>query len=201
MLDKVRRKNDSHKNGSHSSKNGSHKNGSHKNDSHKNDSHVLGSHTATGWQYPVSSMLGDNLDHYTGVAHASGSGVSLIPGEGVVKQKELFQPKSGSGEVSDIEHRSVVSFERSSEETKQTELFHPITGVCGTKRRSTSNYFTEEHVSILTEMLIDHSSMWHQIGISFNLPRNLLKNLRQTLLLHGPDICNFGVGVYETQEH
>ena len=57
----------------------------------------------------------------------------------------------------------------------------------GTKR---SRYFTlcEKHVSILTEILADHSSKWKEIGISLNLSGNVLKDVQARMYMDSSKI-------------
>ena len=56
----------------------------------------------------------------------------------------------------------------------------------GTKRRR--GYFTDQHIFVLTEILVKHSHMWFEIGVALNLPLNLLKNIRSSYLTK-PDLC------------
>ena len=60
----------------------------------------------------------------------------------------------------------------------------------GTKRSRNSNYptFREKHVSILTEILADHSSKWNEIGLSLRLPGNVLKEIQARMHMHSSQI-------------
>ena len=71
---------------------------------------------------------------------------------------------------------------------KETHRIETSRVVSGAKRVTTRNYFTEKHISYLTEILVKYSSMWYEIGVSLNLPRNMLKNLQQ-IHLHRPNVC------------
>ena len=71
---------------------------------------------------------------------------------------------------------------------KETHGLETSRVVSGAKRVTTRNYFTEKHILYLTEILVKYSSMWYEIGVSLNLPRNMLKNLQQ-IHLHRPNVC------------
>ena len=55
----------------------------------------------------------------------------------------------------------------------------------GGTKRPRNNDFLENHVSALTEILAGHSSSWNNIGISLNLPNNILKEILS--LIHTGD--------------
>ena len=58
--------------------------------------------------------------------------------------------------------------------------------VVGMKRPHGSNfYFTQKHVSVLTEILADHSHKWHDIGIALSLPFDVLQNIMAMLQTSG----------------
>ena len=54
--------------------------------------------------------------------------------------------------------------------------------VVGMKRPHGSNfYFTQKHVSVLTEILAGHSHKWYDIGIALSLPFDILQNIMAML--------------------
>ena len=54
--------------------------------------------------------------------------------------------------------------------------------VVGMKRPHGSNfYFTQKHVSVLTEILANHSHKWYDIGIALSLPFDVLQNIMAML--------------------
>ena len=61
----------------------------------------------------------------------------------------------------------------------------------GTKhsRNSSCPTLSESHLSILTEILADHSNKWNEIGRSLNLPGNVLKELHPLMLMYGSKTC------------
>ena len=60
----------------------------------------------------------------------------------------------------------------------------------GTKRsRNCYPTLSESHLSILTEILADHSSKWNEIGRSLNLPGSVLKELLSLMLMYGSKVC------------
>ena len=63
---------------------------------------------------------------------------------------------------------------------------------CGTKRQGTSNFFTEYHVSDLTEILQDCVHKWREIGIALKLPSYVIECFYQESLARA-DICWYRV--------
>ena len=61
----------------------------------------------------------------------------------------------------------------------------------GTKRCRNSSYPTlcESHLSILTEILANHSSKWNEIGRSLNLPDNVLKDIHFHMMMYDSKVC------------
>ena len=57
--------------------------------------------------------------------------------------------------------------------------------VVGTKRPHKCDYFSEEHVSVLTEILANHCRKWNEIGTSLNLSDSVLHNIVVKMNLHG----------------
>ena len=59
-----------------------------------------------------------------------------------------------------------------------------------TKHSQSFGHFTlqEKHVSILTEILADHSSKWYEMGLSLNLPGNVLKEIQAHMHMHSSQI-------------
>ena len=61
--------------------------------------------------------------------------------------------------------------------------------VVGTKRPHKCDYFSEEHVSVLTEILANHCHKWNEIGTSLNLPYGLLRSIKAKIHLQEFIIC------------
>ena len=72
---------------------------------------------------------------------------------------------------------------------------------CGTKRQGTSNFFTENQVPDLIEILNDCVHKWREIGISLRLPSYVVQSLYQECLAQA-DQCWHGVLLqWITQQH
>ena len=63
-----------------------------------------------------------------------------------------------------------------------------VLSTCGAKRPR-NNDFLESHVSALTEILAGHSSSWNNIGISLNLPNNILKDILSLIHTGDSRVC------------
>ena len=59
----------------------------------------------------------------------------------------------------------------------------------GCSKRLRNNDFLENHVSALTEILAGHSSSWNNIGISLNLPNNILKDILSLIHTGDSSVC------------
>ena len=60
----------------------------------------------------------------------------------------------------------------------------------GTKRsQNSSSALSESHLSILTEILAHHSYKWNEIGISLNLPDDVLKDIQARIHMYNSRIC------------
>ena len=65
--------------------------------------------------------------------------------------------------------------------------------VVGMKRPHGSNfYFTQKHVSVLTEILADHSHKWHDIGIELSLPHDILHDIATMLHIYSTSRSRLG---------
>ena len=63
------------------------------------------------------------------------------------------------------------------------------TGGTNCSKRLRNNFFLERHVSALTEILAGQSSSWNNIGISLNLPSNILKDILSLLYTGDSKMC------------
>ena len=63
--------------------------------------------------------------------------------------------------------------------------------VVGTKRPHKCDYFSEEHVPVLTEILANHCRKWNEIGTSLNLSDSVLHNIVVKMNLHGLGLVIF----------
>ena len=61
--------------------------------------------------------------------------------------------------------------------------------VIGTKRPHKCDYFSEEHVSVLTEILANYGHKWYAIGTLLNLDDDVLHNILATMHKDGIKIC------------
>ena len=86
---------------------------------------------------------------------------------------------------------------RSYEEYCARESDYSVSGgvnagvVVGTKRPHKCDYFSEEHVSVLTEILANHCHKWNEIGTSLNLSDSVLHNIVVKMNLHGLGLVIF----------
>ena len=61
--------------------------------------------------------------------------------------------------------------------------------VVGTKRPHKNDYFSERHISVLTEILAMHCSRWCDIGTSLNLREDVLRGISAMMHMYGIKIC------------
>ena len=61
--------------------------------------------------------------------------------------------------------------------------------VVGKKRPHKNDHFIERHVSVLTEILAMHCSMWYEIGTSLNLREDVLRGIFAMMHMYGIKIC------------
>ena len=61
--------------------------------------------------------------------------------------------------------------------------------VVGMKRPHKNDYFSERHVSLLTEILAMHCSRWYDIGTSLNLREDVLHGISAMMHMYGIKIC------------
>ena len=61
--------------------------------------------------------------------------------------------------------------------------------VVGMKRPHKNDYFSERHVSLLTEILAMHCSRWYDIGTSLNLREDVLRGISAMMHMYGIKIC------------
>ena len=61
--------------------------------------------------------------------------------------------------------------------------------VVGMKRPYKNDYFSERHVSLLTEILAMHCSKWYDIGTSLNLREDVLCGISAMMHMYGIKIC------------
>ena len=108
--------------------------------------------------------------------------------DGLQGNQRLFEPflnkvLANYGVPADLIHKVTQSYTR-----EGVGNVLSTGGPCGSKRLR-NNYFLERHVSALTEILAGHSSSWNNIGISLNLPNNILKDILRLFYIADSRLC------------
>ena len=103
---------------------------------------------------------------------------------GQVRQRYEWYTREVSGEEWCVSENGevVVGMKRPHGSGEESCVSESDEVVVGMKRPHGSNfYFTQKHVSVLTEILAGHSHKWYDIGIALSLPCDVLQNIMAML--------------------